>query len=299
MTRRFILPLLFVVVMANSAKAVEWARLDTDHFAIFFPASETNAAVQFGRGAEKIRRQVVDTLGHDYSGEIEVYLAPDRASFDALHGGGKVPSWAVATARPSQRTITMFSPSGALGEGLRGDMAETFAHELTHVAVYLYLGKRQPPRWLTEGLAQWVAGQWSVTDSWRMTMALLAARTIPLHELIRGWPQSAARAKLAYAQSLSLVDFLREKGLLAPLLRELRDGYPSKVALMRATGSGPAELEKRWLRYARRRHSWLLAIDRRFFYAVAGFAAMIGWMFTRRRRRERYERLDDDVPGGY
>jgi hypothetical protein len=288
-----------LVVLAASVNAWaqdgRWGRLDTEHFAIFFVVSEGAAAARFAQSAEQLRSRVTDALGVDVTAQTEVYLAPDRAAFEQLQPGRHVPKWAVGTALADEKKIVIYSPAGAWREGLQGEAAQTFVHELSHIYLPEALGHREPPRWLNEGFARMVAAEWRTNDSLRLTMALLFDEFIPLQELVSRWPSGESRAKLAYAESFSFVWFLDRRGYLRPFLTQLKNGESVAAALRHASGLNLASLEKQWRRYLRSRHTWLAVLDQGVMWAFMAALLVLGWWLVRRRRRAQYERLDDDL----
>jgi len=297
--RRFLISLLLLGLYAAPASGAEmkWLPHETEHFIVYFTNNEGDQAAAFGRGAETLYRQSARTLGDVFDGKITVYLAPDRETYNALQPHRSAPEWSVGAAIPRRNTIIMFSAGGAFREGIRGGAAQTFVHELTHLALHQLAGKRRVPRWLDEGLAQMLAGQWSSGDAYRLTVAVLFDRLIPLEELVRGWPREASRARLAYAQSLSLAIYLEREGYLPPLLQAIQEGYRNEQALERAIGlTSLPELEKNWRRYLRRHHTWLVFLNHGCVWSLIGLLALVAFFVLRRKRREQYERLDDD-PG--
>lgn len=297
MRRLLIIPLLIGVwAVGVQAAPLKWSPYETEHFIIYFTVRENEQAETFGRDAEHLYRPMTRTMGEVFEEKITVYLAPDRETYNALQPQRTAPEWSVGTAIPRKNMLIMFSPSGAFREGIRGNTKQTFIHELTHLALHRLAGDRRVPRWLDEGLAQMLAGQWSTSDSYRLTVAVLFGRLIPLDELVRGWPDGAARARLAYAQSLSLVIYLDKEGYLQPLLQAIKQGYPNQKALKAAIGlASLRDLEKNWRRYLRRHHTWLVVLNHGCIWSLIGLLALVAYFVMRRKRRRQYERLDDGL----
>ncbi len=271
-----------------------WARLDTQHFGVIFPTSELAVVTRYVQNLETLRGRVVHGLGVDPPDKVVVRLVPNREAYESIQPDQRPPKWSAGAARVDEKTIFLFSPSGALREGLRGGDADVFVHELSHVYLYLALGERRAPRWLDEGVARMIAGEWSSMDSARLTLALLVDGLIPLRELVTQWPAAGERARLAYAESLSLAIFLRQQGWLAPLLAKLKGGYSVVDALPLATGLGLSGLEAQWKTHLRRHHTWLTMLNQGAMWFLLAVLLVLGWIVTKIRRRRQYERLDDD-----
>jgi hypothetical protein len=237
----------------------------------------------------------VGELGHDFKIKIKVYLAPDRDAYRELTGGNRKSEWSIGSALAGEDTIVMFSPRGSYREKVHADAAQVFAHELAHVTLFNVLRRQDVPNWLQEGIAQMVARDWSRVDTARLTVAVLADRLIPLSELTGRWPANESEAHLAYAESLSLVLYLRDNLYLTPLLAAIRDGQDTLGALQKTTGLDLSELEKRWHEYLRRKHTWVLLFDEGCLWGFMALLLVLGYFVVRWQRRKQYARLDDPV----
>jgi hypothetical protein len=292
--------LLIVLATASVATAAPLqVRYDSEHFGVIFPSSKMAVVLPFARRLEGLRTRVVQQLGFDVTEKVIVRLAPDRQAYEALIGEPRPPKWSVGLARPDLKTIVMFTPDATLRDGPTGNEATVFMHELTHVYLYCRLGNRRAPRWLDEGVARMVAGEWNSFDAARLTLALLFDSLIPLPDLFGEWPSGGERARLAYAESLSLVMYLRKNGQLTPLLEKLADGYSVVDALTATTGVGLGRFEQMWKRDLGRRESWLMGLNQGALWFFLALLLVVGALVDRVRRRRKYERLDDDLGPDY
>ncbi|NLH50335.1 MAG: hypothetical protein GX444_17280 [Myxococcales bacterium] len=292
--------LLLLLLPAPRARCAEprWVRFDTEHFGIQFPDQEASAGVSFGKTLEALRGRVLAVIpAAGDAPKVNVLLAPDRASFDQLQPDGRAPEWAVGTANVKTRTIIVYSPRGALDKRLSDEYEKTVLHELSHVYLSDAVQGRHLPRWLNEGVAQLVAGQWTSMDAARLTVTLLLDRLIPLKDLINHWPETESRAKLAYAESLALTNYLQESGRLSPVLENIRAGQTSSEALKSATGASLQTFEKRWLRFLRQKYTWLSILNQGCLWTFMALLLVVGWFLVKLRRKKQYERLDDDLTG--
>lgn len=176
---------------------------------------------------------------------IEVWLADDAQTFAAVFpDGSPMGEWAIGVAFPSQRRMVLRAHGTALFS-----LAETFDHELSHILLHAAVGARPVPRWFTEGVAIWQAGE-AVLE--RLTAARRAALTqnlIPLDDLTRGFPAQGAALELAYAQSALFVHWLEREfgaGAIPSLARSMRDGAEFEPAFRAAFGAPVQTLEGLW-----------------------------------------------------
>jgi hypothetical protein len=228
-----------------------------------------------------------------------IVLAPTPADFRAATGGG-APEWAGGVAIPDYRLIVL--PSYPIPNVRPVDAAATLRHELAHLALH----ERLPepiPRWFNEGYAEVAAGSWDVESGWTLRLAFLLGRAPPLDSLTMEWPRSAARARLAYLLSATMVDHLRrragERGFALLMENWRREGTLERS--VRVTfGMTMGQLEDEWRRDVRRRYGWLsLATNVGLVWVVAlllGFAAIIPRRIRNRARLEAMERENRMLP---
>jgi len=291
----FALCALLLLLPATAGAQTDWASLSTEHFDIRYPPDETRGAQVFAAYAEKAQRHVAAEFGVPLTGKVIVFLAPDRETFTRLQPRNHVPEWAIGTALSSRNTIVMFSPRGANQESVRADAAQVFAHELAHIELDRLADGRYLPRWFQEGVAQLVAREWRTGDTFRLSMAVLADRLIPLANLGAHWPKSASRAKLAYVESLSVVIYLRTNLFLKPLLERIAAGESFHDALIEVTGRDLFALEADWHDFLHRRQTWMLLLDDGCIWFFAAAVLFVGYLLVRARKRRKYETLDDDL----
>jgi hypothetical protein len=118
----------------------------------------------------------------------------------------------------------------------------------------------QLPKWLDEGIAQWVSDGMVelLMNSKRQSLddAILAGNYIPLSELTHSFPQDRRSLWLAYEESKSMVDYIEKhygrKGVLN-LLNHLKAGQDFDTALYESVSVPFNELESKWQRQLKNR----------------------------------------------
>ena len=186
-----------------------------------------------------------------FPGEIEpldVYIYPSMADLrSALRLTGR--DWLGGEAMPELGVllVTSVNPRTAAF-----DLGQSIPHELSHLLIYRRLGAQygNVPRWFDEGLATSLEMAQDVSYEALLTEAVAQEATIPLEQLCAAFPEGDAEVRLAYAQSASVVKFIRQSyGMRA--LRDLVDAYADGAAcgsgVQRVLGETIDELEYSWL----------------------------------------------------
>lgn len=131
--------------------------------------------------------------------------------------------------------------------------ASVLAHELAHALIRSAAGDRAPA-WFHEGLAQWCEGRRLPVREVRGAVGARPAGSLDELEQGFGRPLPRAAARSAYAQALSLVEFLiaaRGIGAVACVLARLAgEGAPFGEALRGETGMSEKEVFAGWKRWA-------------------------------------------------
>jgi len=143
----------------------------------------------------------------------------------------------------------------------------TLKHELCHLLLHAHVPGSNLPKWLDEGVSQWVSeGIAEVLIDVKpqvLHRALLSGRYIPLRRIGARFPVDPEGLALAYAQSQSVVDYIRAefgaRGLLG-ILRGLQQGQDIDTALTTTLSLSLNDLEARWLEDTRKRKNWFTFI---------------------------------------
>ena len=117
------------------------------------------------------------------------------------------------------------------------------AHEYVHLAVDKLSGGKCP-RWLDEGLAQYVTQNLRPADVLALQNALAAGALLPLEVLASDWSllEDRALVDLAYAQAFSVAQYIVEIngwGAVRDMLKQTAGGDPPSAA----------EIELNWLEW--------------------------------------------------
>lgn len=175
--------------------------------------------------------------------------------------------WVGGQARPELGVVTIAVPPE---QGYVSRMKRYLPHEITHLLVYEAMtpeSYRWVPTWLDEGLA--TANEHLPTAEFALALdeAYAANQLVPLADLCVPFSPDPQRAVLSYAQSASVVSFIRDQygaeGI-RRLLSAYADGASCANAVEEALGVGLTELESAWqasLRSEGRWRAWADQVD--------------------------------------
>ena len=194
---------------------------------------------------------VVETselLGVEEDAPIDFFVYADREAFyDALGPGTRENVGGQANAEI--RTLFAHIPPSQLDD----PWVETvIPHEMVHLVFDTAVQNPYhfPPRWLNEGLATYLSEGYDAGKRGVVEEAVSDGSIIPLAGLVGQFPTAGARFLLAYAESVSAVDYLiRTYGQesLVSLITSYADGRSDDEAFEAAIGIDVTAFDAAWL----------------------------------------------------
>lgn len=234
--------------------------------------------------SDTARRVVNEATGDALLIRIRIVLAPDAKTFHQLAGPGTENSTAVSL--NNRATIIMN------GDALRANGFEPLGRILVHELVHVYLDARcqgPVPRWIHEGLAQMIAGEWSSQDASAVWATRFLRRLIPLSQIENTFPTEPERQQLAYRQSSSLVEFLvreRYKGSLRHMVSSITGAEGARELELYWTPLHRDALQAQWRQSLTGWGGWVsLLLSSGVIWGAAAVLLVLGWWLKRRRNR--------------
>ena len=181
----------------------------------------------------------------------------------------------------------------------------TIKHELCHLLLHKNIQSEFLPKWLDEGVAQWVSGGLADIIMNRGSVlngAILSDRYINLKALTRSFPKDERPLAIAYAESKNFVEhIIRQYGTesLLVLLGFLKDGKEIDEAILKSFSISFDELEKKWYLGLRKRITWITFIVNNIYgilFFVSALLLIYAFMraLLKKRRYNEYEEDDND-----
>ncbi len=236
--------------------------------------------------------RIAADLGIPAGRRARIYVAHTAEQFRTLQPGTPE-AWADATAWPGPALV--FLRSSRLRPGTAPPLEQVLDHEIAHLLLGQTFRGAPVPRWLQEGVAQVVAGEYTPETMRRIARGAPTGHLIPLRELTVGFPADPLRAQLAYAESADIVAFLRGhygEEALRTLVRELASGQAAGAAVRAATGESLEDVDRAW--QADLGPGGLLLpglVNDGLWWGLGGLLLVLGAIRVRRRTRARRARL--------
>lgn len=178
----------------------------------------------------KIVLSLEKELGLGLKHKVKLIVCPDTESFNKMTGVNHESVQGVAFSEFNLIVIN----AEKLQSKTNKDIENLIKHELVHIVLGTNISHgsdERLPRWLNEGVAQWLSNGANelftahYQDS--LQTAFLTRKTLTFSSLTYYFPGDNSQFTLAYAQSLSIVDYLAEtygKEKITDLLRTMTEG---------------------------------------------------------------------------
>jgi len=219
----------------------------TTHFRFFGDEDVEGTLARLAETAEERLQTLCASIGacDRLTRPIDVWVAADAERFAAsFPDENPMSEWASGVTFLHAQRIVLRRHGTAVFT-----LQETFDHEVAHVLAHTFAtgpsGLRALPRWFSEGLAIWQAGEGLAG---RLSEAIKAAATgqlLTFDELDRRFPNEGVKVGIAYAQSALFVRKLARTGgpqALAGLLHDVGRGEPFEQSFRARFGAAPGDL---------------------------------------------------------
>ncbi|MDH7485416.1 MAG: peptidase MA family metallohydrolase [Anaerolineae bacterium] len=242
-----------------------WQQLANEQVALFwYEGDQAFGQELFGLANEAIERLATE-IGARPAFQVRIVIYPSEETFFSAFP--RMQEWVGGRAFSEMGlTVQIISPETSMGwsETSRGwpetsrGWSETspwprqvIPHEIAHLLFYqaTYHPLSDPPAWLNEGLAQHCE---LVSHAHQEKLVRDAARhdsLLPLPYLTGSFGSDPEQVSLAYAQSLSMVEYaLRRFGPegMAALMAAYREGQPTRQAMPAAWGVSQEAFYEQW-----------------------------------------------------
>ncbi len=276
--------LLFIpIFLRGPATARELHLLEQPGVRILFEAPNEPLARELIHCYPEITGELKRTFGWDLPPTISVRLVREREEFR---------EWA-----ESHLTVAVAIPQGNLivmdASGRRSHpfaLRNIFKHEVCHLLLHHHVLGDLLPRWLDEGIAQWVsdgAGD-ILMDQKRSVLNRVALK---------------GGLTLAYEESKDFLEHLigisGPRGVIEVLTR-MKGGSPAEEALQKVYGLSLMELDNQWQRALQRRITWWTYLSYHLhdiLFLLAGLMGIYGFIriVIKKRRRMMEESGDREL----
>ncbi|MDD5583007.1 MAG: peptidase MA family metallohydrolase [Candidatus Marinimicrobia bacterium] len=226
---------------------------------------------------------------------FQIILAKNERSFQEF-SGEDFPHWGVAAAQYKGRKIILKSPR--FSRQTFPELSSTLHHEMIHIALEPINRQTYLPRWFNEGLAQHEAEQFEWKQKVLLGQTALYGKFMDLYKIDDVLKFEQNRANLAYAQSVSAVQYLiAEHGYesISKLLLLLQEGLDWDQSFELVYGYDPRYYSTNWELWATKRYKPYAFVElQTLLWGILPLLVLIAWLCIRWRNAHIYQQWQEE-----
>jgi hypothetical protein len=271
--------------------------LQNDEIMVVYEAPLDSAAGEVVRIYPKLRQELEEFFGWRLDIRPQVVLVKNTQSFQKLTHNKLFVAFAV----PDKKLIVIDYSRMNIHPFT---LSVTLKHELCHLLLHRHISNHNLPKWLDEGICQWVSdgiGEIFVNKGWSgLDAAVMADRIIPFKGLTDYFPRDKASVMLAYEQSKSVINYVdRQYGYNAimEILDFLKNGETVETALMSSLAISLKQLEEDWLDHLASTPRGLVFLANHIYailFFLAAVLTVVGFIRMLIKRKKIYEQWDEE-----
>lgn len=286
---------LFLALFAAATSCLANTVIQDRHSIIDSDKGSLEIADHFLRKFPQIKAEVEEGLGLQLRSRPILKLVGNQREFEKMSGSPYIAAFAL----PYKNLIVINVSQKNSSQLLL--LHDTLKHELCHLVLHENINETRLPRWLDEGVCQWVSG--TIAESLvqgNLGPMDFSLDEIPLANLSDGFPSERRKLALAYWQSRSFIQYLSarygSKNITA-ILQSLKNGKDIDSALASNLGYTLKTLESNWRRSQSGLNVLLIWLGQ-YIYEIIFFLAALLAVFSFIRRKNaingRYEEENEE-----
>lgn len=295
-------PLLLVLLLvlgAGQARAEPKLIFEDENITVYGDPALLNLAKHLAGIYPETERELERVIGWGLPFRPNVLLVENRGTFERMSGNPYFSAFAV----PRMGLVVINLPSVSDRSYL---LKETFEHELCHLVLHGHIESGQLPKWLDEGVCQWVSGslgEMLIAGGSGAAMVDVARNPIPLDRLADDFPDGERPLLLAYETSRSFVEYLSSrygKEGVQEVLNRLGAGESVDGAFESALSRPLSAVEADWRDRLKGRGIWLIWLGQYLYeilFFVAALLSVLAFIRVMMKKR-RYGEDEDEEDGG-
>lgn len=297
MGKKIVISLMFLfIIFSDTLYCSDQGIVRNDYVTILFEKPLKGRAEEIRCVYPEIVADLEKTIGWNLNFVPTILLFKESKSFQQMAGTDLVAAFAVP-----QRLLIFIDYSKMNRDPFKFEVI--LKHELCHLLLHYYIDEGHLPRWLDEGVAQWVSNGMAeiIRSSERsiLNRVVLSNRYISLEDLKDSFPDEWEPLTLAYEESKSLVDYINgvygvESTLM--ILNCLKDGKGIEEAIEKSLSLSLDGLEAQWHGHLKKRITWFTYLSYNMYEILFALTALIAvFGFVRLIRKKRAYRDEDGL----
>jgi len=264
-----------LILFSNCAQASDILVLENMDVKILFEAPLAQAAKEVADLYPHVRAVLEKDMGWNLGPKPMVLLIRDREHIQYMAANPLIVGFAVPNSNMIVIDYTKMTQHPF-------SIDKTLKHELCHLLLHHHIPREILPKWLDEGVCQWMS-DWIgdiIMGQKRsyLNRASIKGTLFSLRSLKDGFPREKEAMLLAYEESKSFVSFIigqfGKEGMLS-ILEHMEKGQNVEQAFLSALDTPLEDLEIEWRYSIKNKMTWLTQLSNYLYEILFGLTALI------------------------
>ncbi len=294
MHRKCLIFILLIILFPSSLWGIPPSSIETKEIIVLFEESLEGAAKKVAVSYPALKKDLEERLKLSLDFRPVVLLLDKRETFQEKSGSKLIMAFAI----PSQRLIVM---DYSIIRAKPYLLETTLKHELCHLLLHRHIESFNLPKWLDEGVSQWVSeGMAEIImnrDRFILGRAVLSGKYFRIRDISRRFPEDEISLLTAYEESKDLIEYtgreFGEEGII-DILEYLKAGNSPDEAVFKSLSVSLEALEELWLEDLKKRTTWFTYLTVHLYQILFSLGALLAVAgFVRTMIRMKNYRDDD------
>ena len=284
-------------IFSDPLHAQEWETLHQKEVIVSFEDSLEIAAQEVAFIYPALKRELEETFSWSVSFVPTIFLISEGKSFQRMARSDLVVAFVLSG---QDQIVIDYSKMKTQPFTLK----TTLKHELCHLLLHHHIKRVNLPRWLDEGICQWVSDGIAeiILDQGGSVLdeAVLSGRYLSIRSLTERFPREKRLILLAYEESKSLVEYMMssygEEKVLS-VLDSLKEGADVDAAILKNLSISLNDLEIQWHQHLKRKANLLAYLVSHLYeilFFLGALAMIYGFIRQIIKKRAYQEGEEDD-----
>jgi hypothetical protein len=262
--------------------------IESDEVVVLYEGDKKGIAEEIAGVYPAVKEELVNKLKWDVAFNPDIVIAKDRNTFRKIVGSDIIVAFAVP-----EKNLIVLDISRVYTKPF--SLETTLKHELCHLLLHRNIQQDNLPRWLDEGVCQWVSGgvtELATGEGDRALSRATVSNSVISISSLDTFPRDEKQILLAYEESKSFIEYIMSEygeHRFLQSLEYLKEGESIDSAFEKSLSVSFPDLEKKWYAHIQRKYTWFSYVSNNLYsilFFLAGIITLYGFFRLLKKKRD-------------
>jgi hypothetical protein len=262
--------------------------IESDEVVVLYEGDKKGIAEEIAGVYPAVKEELVNKLKWDVAFNPDIVIAKDRNTFRKIVGSDIIVAFAVP-----EKNLIVLDISRVYTKPF--SLETTLKHELCHLLLHRNIQQDNLPRWLDEGVCQWVSGgvtELATGEGDRALSRATVSNSVISISSLDTFPRDEKQILLAYEESKSFIEYIMSEygeHRFLQSLEYLKEGESIDSAFEKSLSVSFPDLEKKLYANIKRKYTWFSYVSNNLYsilFFLAGIITLYGFFRLLKKKRD-------------